>query len=50
MDFQDLRRYGDILADDYDEETNIRTQEILMDGLVYLLEMKDGEPINIEEL
>ena len=50
IDFQDLRRYGDILTDDYDEETNVRSQEILADGTLYLLQMKDGDVINIEEL
>ena len=50
IDPQDLRRYGDIVADEYDEETNTRTQKILADGILYLLEMKNGEVINIEEL
>lgn len=50
IDPQDLRRYGDIVADNYDEETNTRTQKILADGVLYLLQMKDGEVVKIEEL
>lgn len=47
---KELLRYGEILADDQNENENVRVYEIRYNDKLYLLEMKNGEYTNIEEL
>lgn len=45
---KELLRYGEILADD--QNGNVRVYEIRYNDKLYLLQMKNGEYTNIEEL